>query len=41
MYNIEIHKVLNGPKKNKKTMPSFSLLCNWKGFIFENNKDKL
>ena len=40
MYNIEIHKVLNGPKI-KKTMPSFSLLCNWKGFIFENNKDKL
>ena len=39
MYNIEIHKVLNGPKI-KKTMPSFSLLCNWKGFIFENNKDK-
>ena len=40
MYNIEIHKVLNGPKIKIKTMPSFSLLCNWKGFIFENNKDK-
>ena len=40
MYNIEIHKVLNGPKI-LKTIPSFPLLCNWKGIILENNKDKL